>query len=65
MDVAVPADYIEKKKKSGKSDKYLDFAQELRKLWNMEVMVILIVIGALGTIPKGSERRLDDSKIRR
>ena len=36
-----------------KRDKYIDLARELKKLWNMKVTVIPIVIGALGTIPKG------------
>ena len=33
-------------------DNYLDLARELKKLWNMKVMVILIVIGTLTTITK-------------
>ena len=36
-----------------KKDKYLDLARELKKLWNMKVMVVLIVIGAPGTVTKG------------
>ena len=31
---------------------HLDLSRELKKLWNMLVMVILIVISALETIPK-------------
>ena len=31
---------------------YLDLARELKKLWNMKVRIVLIVIGALGTITK-------------
>ena len=34
-------------------DKYMDFARKLKKLWNLEVTMIPIVVGALGTIPKG------------
>ena len=33
--------------------KYLDLARELKKLWNMKVTIVTIVIGALGTTPKG------------
>ena len=33
-------------------DNYLDLARELKKLWNMRVTVIPIVIGELGTIPQ-------------
>ena len=36
-----------------KRDKYLDLAWEPRKLWNMKVTVIPIVVGVLGTIPQG------------
>ena len=40
-------------KESEKRDKYLDLARELKKLWNMKVTAIPIVIGALGTVTKG------------
>ena len=33
-------------------DKYLDFARELKKLWNMKVTIVPILIGALGTLTK-------------
>ena len=36
-----------KKKKSGKIDKKLDLARELKNLWNMKLTVIPIVVGAL------------------
>ena len=29
---------------------YIDLARELKKLWNMRVTVIAIVIGAFGTV---------------
>ena len=35
--------------------KYLDLVRELKKLWNMKVTIVPIVIGALGTITKGLE----------
>ena len=50
MDFAVPADHRIKLKESKKKDKYLDFARELKKLWNMKVTIIPIVIGAFGTV---------------
>ena len=49
MDFAVPADLRVKLKEIEKKDKYLDLAREQKKLWNMKVMMILIVIRALGT----------------
>ena len=36
--------------------KYLDLAKKLRKLWNMRVWVIPILVGVLGTVPKGLEK---------
>ena len=41
-----------KPEENEKKDKYLDLARELKKLWNMKVMIVPIVIGALGTITK-------------
>ena len=47
MDFAVLADHRGKLNESKKKDKYLDLACELKKLWNMKVTIIPIVIGAL------------------
>ena len=46
-----------------KKDKYLDLARELKKLWNMKVMIVLIVIGAFGTITKGLSKCLEDLEV--
>ena len=51
VDIAVTADHSLKLKESEK--KYLDLGWELKKLLNMKVTVIPIVIGALGTFTKG------------
>ena len=51
-DFAVPADHRIKLKESEKKDKYLNLARELKKLWNMKVIIIPIVIGAFGTLTK-------------
>ena len=64
MNFAVPADHRVKFKKGEKKNKYLDLARELKKLWNMKVTKIPIVIGALGTIPKGLIKGLEDLEIR-
>ena len=54
-----------KLKGSKKRDKYPDVARELKKeLWNMNMTVMPIVIGALGTIPKGLVKGLDVLEIR-
>ena len=63
VDFAVPANHWVKLKESGKRDKYLDLARELKKLWNMNVTVIPIVIGALGTVTKGLVQGLEDLEI--
>ena len=52
VDFAFPANYRVKLKESENRDKYLDLARELKKLWNMKVTVIPIVISALGTVTK-------------
>ena len=64
VDVAVPDDHRMNVKESEKIEKYLDLARELRKLWNMKVKVIPIVINALGTVPKGLEKNLGELEIR-
>ena len=61
VNFAVPADHRVKLKENEKMDKYLDLARELKKLWNMKVKVI---VGALGTVPKGLERGLENLEIR-
>ena len=53
VDFDVPANHRVKLKESKKKDKYLDLARELKELWNMKVMIIPIVIGALGTVTEG------------
>ena len=65
MDFAVPADHWVKLKESEKRNKYLDLAGEIKKLWNMKVTVIPIVIGMLGTATKGFVYGQKDLEIRR
>ena len=52
VDFAVPADHRIILKECEKRDKYLDLARALKKLWNMKVTIIPIVIGAFGTATK-------------
>ena len=51
MAFAVPADHWVKLEESEKKVKYRDSARELKKLWNMKVTIIPIVIFA--TVAKG------------
>ena len=65
VDFAVLADHRIKLKKCEKKDKYLNLARELKKnkLWNMQVTIIPIVIGAFGTVTRGLLKGLDDLEV--
>ena len=63
VDFAVPVDHRIKLKESEKRDKYLDLARELKKLWNMKVTIIPIVIGAFGMVTKGLLKGLGDLEV--
>ena len=59
-DFAVQADQRIKRKECEKKDKYLDLTRELKKLWNMHMTIIPIVIGAFGTVTKGLLKGVED-----
>ena len=59
----MPADHRIKLKECEKRDKYLDFARELKKLWNVKVTIIPIVIGAFCTVSKGLLKGLEDLEV--
>ena len=61
---AVPADNGVILKEGIKKDKFLDLARKLKKLWNIKVTVVPIVIGALGTATKWLVQRLEDWEIK-
>ena len=63
VNFTVPADHRINLKESEKKDKYLDLARELKKLWNMKVTIVPIVIGALGTITKGLLKGLENLEV--
>ena len=67
VDFAIPADHRIKLKECEKKDKYLDLARELKKkqkkLWNMKVTIIQIVIGVFGTVSKGSLKGVEDLEV--
>ena len=52
-----------KMKECEKRDKYFDLARELKKLWNVKVTIVPIVIGAFGTVTKGLLKGLDDFEV--
>ena len=63
VDFAVPVDLRVKLKERKKRDEYLDLAREMKKLWNMTMTTIPIVIGALDTIIKRLVQGLEDLQI--
>ena len=63
-DFAAPADHRVKLKESEKKDKYKDLARQQKKIRNMKVTIIPIVIGALGTVNKGLIKELEVLEIR-
>ena len=64
VDFFIQVDHWVKMKESKKIDKFLDLARELKNLWNIRVMVIPIVVGTLGMVPKGLELRLGELEMR-
>ena len=58
IDFAIPYDTRVDNKEVEKIEKYLDLARELKKVWNMKVIVVPLVVGALGTPAKELEKRL-------
>ena len=63
VDFAVPAEHRIKLKECEKKDKYLDLARELKKLWNMQVTIIPIVIGVFGMVTKGLLKGLENLEV--
>ena len=60
IDFAVPGDSRIEDKEKEKIEKYQDLARELRRIWNLRVKVIPLVVGSLGAIPKQFGNRLKD-----
>ena len=63
MDFAVPAGHGIKLKECEKKDMYLNLARDLKKLWNMKVTIIPIVIGAFGRVTKELLKGLEDLEV--
>ena len=60
VDFTVPADHRVKLNENENKDKFPDLAKEMKKLWNMKVTVILIIVSALGTVTKELIQELED-----
>ena len=50
IDIVVPGDQNIKVKELEKITKYQDLRLQVRKLWDVKATVILIIVGALGTV---------------
>jgi hypothetical protein len=58
IDVGIPADCRIAKKTSEKQQKYQELKIEISRLWNTKTRVTPIIVGALGSIPKGMDKNL-------
>ena len=56
--MTVPCDKNVSSKEIEKKSKYKDLEIEIQRMWKMKTEVILIVIGALGTIKNGMENNI-------
>ena len=65
VDFAVSADLRIKLKECERKDKYLDLAWELKKLWNMKVTIVPIMIDAFGTVTEEWSKGLEDLDVGR
>ena len=65
VDFAIPADQRIKLKECEKNGKYPNLAWELKKLWNMQVILIPIVNGTFRTVIKGLLKGLEDLEVGR
>ena len=61
---AVSTDHRIKLKECEKKDKYFDLARgKKKKQWNMKITIVLIVIGAFGTVTKELLNGLEDLEV--
>ena len=58
IDFAVPGDSRIEEKEKDKIEKYQDLGRELKKIWNIKMKIIPLVVGYLGVIPKQFGNRL-------
>ena len=63
IDFVVPGNSRIEEKEKEKMEKYQDLRSELRKIWNVRVKIIPLVVGSLGAIPKQFGNRLKETGI--
>ena len=59
MNIPASTNHTGKINESEKIYWYLEDARDLKMLWNIKVIVILIADGVVRTVPKGLEKRLE------
>ena len=59
IDFAVPGDSMIEEKGKFKIEKYQELGRELRKIWNVKVKIIPLVVFSLGAIPKEFGNKLN------
>ena len=57
--MTVPSDRNIAQKEIQKKSKYKDLELEKQRRWHMKTMVILVVVGALGTVKKGRVENIE------
>ena len=53
IDMTVPSDRNIAVKETEKKSKYKDLELEVQRMWHLKTVLILVVVGALGTVKKG------------
>ena len=60
VDIAVPSDRRVEEKEQEKVEKYEDLKREIGRMWGIrKVQVVPVVIGALGSVPKGFNKWIE------
>ena len=63
IDFTVPGDSRIDEKEKEKIEKYQDLRRKLKKIWNVRVKIIPLIVGSLGAIPKQFGNRLKETGI--
>ena len=64
IDIACPFDTRVSKKEQEKVEVYQDLKREITRLWKCQATIVPIVIGALGTLPKGLQKCLRELEMK-
>ena len=64
VDIAVPGDSNLLQKETEKYEKYQDLAREIKRIWKSRTKVVLVVVGALGSVSKKLAGHLEQLEIK-